>query len=266
MKKLSIDEEKRIALEILVDIDQFCKDKGIKYFLSYGTLIGAVRHKGYIPWDDDIDIMMPRPDYMRFIREFDSPIYKILAPEKDEEYLMYFGKVYDSRTKVEPTMHKGLGVFVDVFPVDGLPVDEIEAVKYSNKMALMRKIYYGLISTKNSKSFKSIIIKLYYAIIWWMKYGGITYAERKKVFLSAISKYSFNNSEYCGPFRKGGIGMLAKKNMIENTIEACFENYIFQVPQGYDVWLRQEFGDYMQLPPIEKRVSNHSYEYYWIGD
>ena len=95
---ISFDGTKDVLMGIIKDIDRFCREKGLRYSLAYGSLIGAVRHKGFIPWDDDIDILMPRSDYNRFIREYEHPYYKCFSQELDPEWALNFGKLSDTRT------------------------------------------------------------------------------------------------------------------------------------------------------------------------
>ena len=121
-------EIQKKAYEILCDIDDFCKENDIKYYLSGGTCLGAVRHKGFIPWDDDIDIMMPRPDYNRFLREYVSKNYIALKPNQGH---FFFAKVYDPKTEmiesgVDYKKIKPIGVSIDIFPLDGMVDDEKE--------------------------------------------------------------------------------------------------------------------------------------------
>lgn len=123
MKKLTLDEVKKIQLEILAYIDSFCKKNNISYFINYGTLLGAVRHKGFIPWDDDIDISMDREHYNMFIEKFnqDSSKYKILSLDTDKTYFNNFIKVVDTTTKIVDNRNYktfSCGVFVDIFPMD----------------------------------------------------------------------------------------------------------------------------------------------------
>ena len=124
-EKLSLEECKKISLDILLDIRDFCDAHDITYYLSVGTLLGAIRHKGYIPWDDDIDIMMPRPDYKRLLDEYDGK-YRILKPETGR---LYYAKAYDTSTvRYEPGVdynkYDPIGVDIDIFPLDGMVDDK----------------------------------------------------------------------------------------------------------------------------------------------
>ena len=119
MKEIKNDELRTIQLDILQNVHDFCMKHDIKYTLAYGTLLGAVRHGGYIPWDDDIDIAMLRPDYERFMQEYKNDIYKFTECRLDKDVHIGFGKVEDTRTIViEGGNTKNLGVSIDVFPID----------------------------------------------------------------------------------------------------------------------------------------------------
>ena len=129
MKEISFEESKKLELDILLAVADFCNKNNLTYFLAYGTLIGAIRHKGFIPWDDDIDIQMPREDYNKFIETFSHERYKTIAPGTPLSKHS-FVKVIDTETvKIEAhkKYKKGfLGVDIDIFPLDGTPSDENE--------------------------------------------------------------------------------------------------------------------------------------------
>jgi lipopolysaccharide cholinephosphotransferase len=124
MRTITQDELKSIQLDLLQKTADFCEANGIRYFLCGGTLLGAIRHKGYIPWDDDIDIVMPRPDYERFCKTFNQPdsVYKVKSLLTHPDYACAFAKVYDNRTMLKELHYKGVhfGVYIDVLPVDGV--------------------------------------------------------------------------------------------------------------------------------------------------
>lgn len=148
-KMIKTDDLKRLQLDILKHVDSFCKKTDIQYSLAFGTLLGAVRHNGFIPWDDDIDICMPRPSYERFVREFNDPsgIYECLTYEKDSNYLWPFAKVSDQRTVVVEQAryvdkYKNLGVNIDVFPVDATTTNNEKQLKLQHRLRMMR--YYKM--------------------------------------------------------------------------------------------------------------------------
>ena len=123
MKKIDIVEAKKMMLDILKTVAKFCDENNLRYFIFYGTYLGALRHKGYIPWDDDIDIAMPRPDYEKFMEIFHAENLAVWTWRKDNKYLLPFAKVYDTRTEVHENADFGetFGVNIDIFPLDGLP-------------------------------------------------------------------------------------------------------------------------------------------------
>ncbi|MFR5682857.1 MAG: phosphorylcholine transferase LicD [Clostridia bacterium] len=125
---MSLEEIKSIQLDILSQVANYCDRNGLRYFLAYGTLLGAVRHKGYIPWDDDIDIMMPRPDYMQFINSFNNEkcALRVGSHYLDKNYPYVIAKVYDTSTlcKENIDVEYSIGINIDVFPIDGLPETE----------------------------------------------------------------------------------------------------------------------------------------------
>lgn len=130
MRRIGLDELKSIQLEILDVVAKFCDEHGIKYWLTAGTLLGAIRHKGYITWDDDIDLGMLRPDYHRFMKEFNGtfPRYECHCLENDPNFYMQFGKVYDNRTVLYEPDESGIktAVCIDIFVYDNAPDDEAQ--------------------------------------------------------------------------------------------------------------------------------------------
>ena len=144
-KSVPVEEQKKIALDILLDIAEFCDEHGLRYFLAYGTLIGAVRHMGYIPWDDDIDIQMPREDYNKLVEIYNeqkkNERYELIDPYSKKSRHT-FVNVVDTRTvKLEPNVEYKFGYFgidIDIFPLDGMPSDD---VKYNEWHKALQKIY-----------------------------------------------------------------------------------------------------------------------------
>jgi lipopolysaccharide cholinephosphotransferase len=145
MRKITdIKELREIQMGILDDVHRFCEEQGLRYSLSSGTLIGAVRHQGYIPWDDDIDIYMLRSDYERFLKSYhdQNGHYRVLNPKKEDHYYYTFAKVVDQRTKMVEKETEGyeIGVYIDVFPVDYVPDD----MKERERIFQLKKLERGL--------------------------------------------------------------------------------------------------------------------------
>ncbi len=263
MREIGLEERKKLQLDILANVASFCERHGITYFLSSGTLIGAVRHQGYIPWDDDIDIMMPRPDYERFAKEYHSDIYEFMDMNKDVAFPYVLAKVVDTRTRLQEAGRKyeRMGVHVDVFPLDGLP-SGLFSCKWH--LFLLGRLIYA-------RSIKNIVIK-----DCRNRFKQICYAVYK-IFLRLFSqkwltekilrlqmKYNWQTAEYVSSLGSSTERVRGKKEWFEKGIRTAFEEYYFQIPIGYDSWLRLIYGDYMKLPPEEKRVIGHGFEAYMV--
>ncbi len=260
MRKLSLEECKKISLDILIDIADFCDKNNITYFLSVGTLLGAIRHKGYIPWDDDIDIMMPRPDYERLLKEYKGP-YKLLKPE---EGLLYYAKAYDPDTvkyeaDTDYKKNKPIGVDIDIFPLDGVVNDE----KIIEKMYKKECFLETLLRLSNQPIFlRKNPIKCINRIIPRI----IGSKNIVKMIEKNAKIYDYDTSDYVIRWRwspNGFTGALPKSVYEKATGE--FEGHSFCIPKGYNEFLTAFFGDYMTLPPEDKRVV-HDFECYSLKE
>lgn len=272
MRKISLTEQKQILVQILEHIDKVCRDNNIMYSLCGGTLLGAVRHKGFIPWDDDIDILLPRPEYERLITLIKKDQkYLLLSPE-DDGYFLPFSKVVDRRTIMrmdnpyEPVI-RDLGVFIDIFPIDGLPSKPAEQIKYveyvrwiRRKMIMsMPRIYYG-----SNCWWKRLVKRIVY--FPWHAYLRLTSSpdKLKAKLLDVMQTYDFNTSPHAGFVLSAyGAREVLPRDIYLGTIELEFEGRKFTAIRNYRVYLNALYGDYMQLPPVEKRVSHHSYTAFW---
>ncbi|MCQ2254512.1 MAG: LicD family protein [Bacteroidaceae bacterium] len=272
MKELSIDEIKKVSLDILVDVHEFCVKNNIKYSLAYGTLIGALRHKGFIPWDDDIDIIMPRPDFDRFFREYKSNNgYKALSPD-DKDSLIMFGRVYDAQKTVVKTTAPystfETGLWIDVFPVDGVEDDEAAFVKRVNglKITAMR---IGLKRTSREGFWKTRTVRR--KMTWIIKKlftGWFDMSQLKAEYKQNICQYPYETSNYWGQLGCHDAGTIKehnKKEEFESCVDVEFEGHVFKAMNGYDSILHRYYGEYMQLPPESERIPRifNKDEVYW---
>ena len=263
MEKVTPEEARKIQLFMLREIDTFCRANNIRYSLSGGSLLGAVRHKGFIPWDDDIDIFMPRPDYERFVVNFYGkvPYVNVFSYQTSDTCMAKFAKVYDERTFY---MFRNCvyGVFIDVFPIDGIPAPA-EAAAYAKKfnrmgdhITMKRKCY------KQSANPVRDIAK--YIVKQIMMPLPKSYLVKK--FNEYLNQYPFETSKYrgciinMGPY---GTREFFPAKVFDEFIDMPFENLSVSCLKEYDKYLSQLFGDYMTPPPVEKQVPGHDYPTYW---
>ena len=263
-----IDELRSLQLGILDCVAKFCDEHKIKYWLDYGTLIGAIRHKGYIPWDDDIDISMMREDYEKFIRIFNelntNKRYEVHCIENDPEFFYPFAKVYDTKTVMNELATKApnICVYVDVFVYDNAPDDE-RALK---RMILKHRIYRRLhIASESIIRPKGNVIRRICVHIFRALLGLLPLNYFSKISLKAAQRYNSISTRRAGNFAYGVNNMCSTEGL-NSQIEVDFECRKFKAPSAYDELLRNRFGDYMQLPPVEERVGHHDTEVYIVED
>lgn len=270
MKEIELEEIKNIQVDILVKVHEFCQQKGIRYYMGYGTLLGAVRHKGYIPWDDDIDIGMPRPDYDRFISTFNGN-YKelsVIAPELDWSFTAPYANVYDNRTILNEGMRRtelGIGIKIDVFPIDGVPDDYNDYVYLRKNLHKLLEIIgykqYGF------KGFLELIRrpKSFIAVSWLMfpyVFTSVSTIQRK--IRKMATQFDFSSSQYVDKitFQNKPLTRLPRA-VYEEFVDMEFEGHVLKGLRNYDAHLKAIYGDYMQLPPIEQRVQHHGFKAFW---
>lgn len=260
MRKITdIQELRSIQMGILDDVHRFCEEQGLRYSLSSGTLIGAVRHKGYIPWDDDIDIYMPRGDYERFLQDYcdQTGHYRVLNPQKESHYYYTFAKVVDLRTRMIEKETEGyeIGVYIDVFPVDYVTEDMQERERIFRLKRLLYKIRRCKISHSNP---------LRSRLAYWCYRSlpvtvGMLNRWIEKIIVRKEPTRTLCHMTEAGPAIKG---CFPAKDM-ETYIDLPFEDRIYKAMVGYDDHLTRTYGDYMQLPPEDQRTT-HQFEAYWI--
>ncbi len=251
-------------MNILKFIKKVCEENALTYFLSDGTLLGAIRHKGFIPWDDDIDISMSRPDYEKLIgileRGDESP-YKIVCMENNKNYCMPFAKVIDNRTiLLERTARSvpGMGVYVDIFPLDGLG-DDMEEAKKIVKICSKYRLKLQFAQSKKRKLSPKNMLKDIYCKIMWLNRRCIY-----KRYTKVCRRYTFEKSKYIGfAGAFNGEREILEKDMVSCFLMKPFEDNVYSVPVEFDKYLTQYYGEYMKFPPIEERVSNHSFVAYY---
>lgn len=261
---INVEDLKRLQLEMLVEIDKYCNENDIQYSLAYGTLLGAVRHQGYIPWDDDIDIMMLRDDYDKFLSEFRAPNMEPLSCQKSKSYFLPFAKIVRTDTVMEEDVciKSEMGVYIDVFPIDTLPSHKICRKFLLALKRLLNSIYqFKVVRLSSHRSLlKNIILG-----VGKLLFKPIT-MHRLLAGMESLSRvYAGKPSSYCGPIAdvdKTSSNVFAK-DLFTSYTDLQFEGLQFKAISSYDVWLRQVYGNYMVLPPVDKRVSHHLFKAYW---
>lgn len=268
-KDLSIDDLRKIQLGILKYLSEFCEKYGIKYYLFYGSLLGAVRHEGYIPWDDDIDIAIFREDYEKFFATFNkegNKQYKAISIETDSEYYLPMGKVIDLQTILIEDIRGGkeLGVYVDVFPIDYLPNDMAVRERLIKKLLLMKKLLLykqGIWSAK-----RSFIKNILYLIVQFLSLPiSNNYLCKKINFYASQKSNREETSILCGDLVSDidSDREIWHAEFFKDTMYVKFENMNMPAPAEYDAILRTTYGDYMELPPKEEQKSHHHSRAFW---
>lgn len=276
MKELTVKEIQEISLVILKAIHIFCKDNGIAYSVIGGTLLGTIRHKGFIPWDDDIDIMMPRPDYERFCEQYQSVRYKLLSFHNDKSCMIAYARVCDMTDTIvmdEAWTSKPVGVWIDVFPFDGAD-DDYEKVKskYSSLKKIWSSLFYnraleGGVKESNSQKLNIAIRLMSFFHVGWINQA---IARRKVKSIDAQAKnISFGAAKHVSQFAflEPGYKEYFTYEAFKSTIELPFEDMMVCAIEGYNEYLSKFYGNYMELPPVEKSVPKQDYlRFYWRDD
>ncbi len=276
MKEMTLKEIQCVELDMMKEIHHFCVENKIRYTLAYGSLIGAIRHQGFIPWDDDIDIWMPRPDYERFNKYYRSQKgFKLMSPYKDDN-LFYFTKVYDdTRTHVEMKLkhHQGdLGVWIDIFPIDSVSDDmdqfleDYALIRKTRKRINSMRLSYTLLNKR--KGFKRIKALLKFGVKRIL-YGSLN-SLRKKHHAYCFH-HVFGSTKRCSSlccvdaYKKNKPECFDVSDFSEYEL-ADFETEKFYITKSYDRVLTNIYGDYMVIPPKEQQESHLTKDgehFYW---
>ncbi|MDO4957522.1 MAG: LicD family protein [Bacteroidales bacterium] len=252
-RKVTWEEMRSLQLRMMDCIHEYCMQNGLRYSLGGGSLLGAIRHKGFIPWDDDVDVMLPRADYDKFIKGFAGK-YEHAAIhnyENDKSYAFLFAKIYDDRTLLEEEWITR-GVYVDVFPIDGMPAEN-KSKWYFWK--LVHEIWAFQLHAKKWKDLQ-----------WKEKIMRIIYPFKDRIWRKAekrVRSYDFETSE-CTGCALGAYNQkeLMGKDTFKHYIDLEFEGRTYRGIADYDAYLTKHYGNYMELPP-EKERKGHGYVFWW---
>lgn len=269
MRSLTNGEVKSIEFEILCKFSVFCEENNLVYMLCGGTLLGAVRHGGFIPWDDDIDILMPRPDYEKLLNEGGLK-YQSLGTTvemwhwKNGKSNYPFIKFVDKRTclkgkYIQDNMDVGK-VWIDIFPLDGNPNDMKKTKILYRKVKILRSLL--MLKLAKAGEGKSFFKKLLKPVgIFILKPVSVKWLCKKMDDLSKT--YDYEKSSYAGGVLWGyGTCEQMKKIHYEKLVKLKFEKKYFDVPEAYDEYLSNLYGDYWKLPPEGERTEGHAFQAY----
>ncbi len=275
------DEEmmqlKKILLQIYDDVSSLCDKNGIDYMLGYGSCLGAVRHKGYIPWDDDLDMMMPRESYKRFIdlckRGELGPHYEFTAPNKEKDCCNAFLKVFRKGTLSLELMHENSpepkGIWIDIYPIDYAPSNKIKrlikGVLSESLQVIHASVLYHQYPSEKYREFMSqnkdanrryklhLIIGKIFGIInhkrWLNWYDGINCSTKDEGYVTIAA----------GP--RHYLGSILPTRVLLPVSEGVFENRKVKLPHDTNAYLSCLYGDYMKIPPVEERDRHFVYKF-----
>ena len=252
-------------LKILKEVHRICVKNNIKYFLSDGTLIGAVRHHGFIPWDDDLDIGMLREEYEKFCEICKTDLsddYFFQTIDTDNCYANPFGKMLLNGTVfIEANAEKSnkvTGVNIDIFPYDYIPNEKYKQKIHDKFARLLKNSYW---TKKKYRAIEKFTLKLFFHYIIYRTISLFPVILIKNTWLNILKKYLYlSNNDNCLVTKFGGnyFNNRTLKSNLNEVILLNFEDEMFYVPKEYDTVLTGLYGNYMELPPVEKRIPQHN--------
>ena len=252
----NLEHVQEVSLMILKDFIKFCDENQINYVVAYGTTLGAIRHKGFIPWDDDIDLMMLRKDYNKFLNVMDkinSEKYEIFTMENTKNYYKLLAKISLKGTRTYDFWHNNadfeMGLCIDIFILDDIPLNNFQKSIFLKRRAFHRKLA-DILEITNSDMYISRNKEIIGRIL--KRFFDIFHINQK---------FLINQNKRLRKEKKGAIeccdlayNFIFPKDIFENPIKVKFENIEVNIPNDWDGYLKEVYGDYMELPPENERI------------
>ena len=269
MKELSLREIQLAEFGVMQKLAELCNQLDLRYYLFYGTLLGAVRHQGFIPWDDDVDVAMPRPDYEKLLAYCDENAdalapYRLMHYRKDADYIYPIARLCDTRYHVdyEGTVEYGLGLFVDIFPLDGCGNTPREAKRIHRKNDALQRLTFLAGTDRFKPSLKGglhrTVVK-FFSYCYAKCFGPRYFARKADRNSMAIP---FETSDFISCTVWFDWPQWFPKEWFGNDASLLFEGQPFCVPKQWEGMMKEWYGDYMCLPPENERIGHHHYKAY----
>lgn len=263
MKEYNLSPLWNEILGIYDEFSRICHENNLRYFLAFGSALGAVRHGDFIPWDDDFDVMMPRPDYDKFIEIASGNLpsyYKIFSYRNDDNYTQMFIYIKDMRkdrfegVKRLTGMKTLRSVYMDIFPLDGFPYKSVSMLTFRIKKFFLRCLLDRVLNVRNGVKgsgwrnwiglFSRCLFPKLRTVVDVLDYNDLWYREHKYDECDMVAFLDYHEN-------------ILQREWFSKTIEFDFGNRKVPLPVGYDSYLRNRYGDYMKLPPENQRHPSH---------
>ena len=271
MKKVPLEEQKIILVDMLSSFDSFCRRNDIEYSVTWGTLIGAIRHQGFIPWDDDVDVMLDRKNYEKFLVLYknSNEKYPLLSLRNDKRWCHTFSRIVDTSTKVVWTDNiqnrlEKHGLWIDIMAVDNVPEDSLyinASHNYQNyeKLGRISRAFYK----HKGSLLKNLVLWIAHFVLH--PFSGLFFNKAESI-MQSYNNVCCERMYYWHLFWGGNTNSkpFISDYFTHGYIDAKFEGLSVRAIKEYDSYLRNVYGNYMELPPVEKRVSNHICDIYYV--